>query len=554
MKKLLSRWFAAFGMVVCLAAVPRGALAQMLGGDAPPPASKPAPKPNEPVTHAASGASDENMRLGGTEPTLPANPLEISENVKKQIGSDAERDVEDGRTAETHRLIIPPYYSERSGDYSFRTLFPVWAERKKPNDRASLFGLLYYNRRSTHNDADVLFPLFWRLRDDKSYTTALGPFLHHEAPGENDNWLAPLFFTGSRQGGGYLHIPPLLTFTHYNEKGGFNLIALYYCSWTGGPACSTSTAEDVDYGLPPLFFAGKNERSRYELFPPLLHYFHYNEVDDTSINVWGPLVWKHQRETDSFDVLPLFWHTWGKNEEHITAFPFFHYGYEGTKMLLVTPLFLNARSENGDSTFVTWGYARYRGRTSLDMITPLYWHFSDPDVGLDRTLLFPFFYSSTSPRGHDTMLFPFFLHEKREGLSETTWVTPFVQHSHDASGWMTNIYPLFYIGRSFESTHTVIAPIFWDFASPGSRTTVGFPLYWRFADRSSVSELVGNTYYHERKIGSSLDWEIHIFPAFSYGETPDGHWWNVLYGLAGYTRRGSFTSMRAMWIPITLSE
>ena len=68
-----------------------------------------------------------------------------------------------------------------------------------------------------------------------------------------------------------------------------------------------------------------------------------------------------------------------------------------------------------------------------------------------------------------------------------------------------------------------------------------------------VSQLVGNVYYHETKLSTGLDWEIHVFPFFSYGETPDGHWWNVLFGLAGYTRRGELSKMRTLWIPITLS-
>jgi hypothetical protein len=382
----------------------------------------------------------------------------------------------------------------------------------------------------------------------------VGPFVHREAPGEHDNWLAPLVFSGSRPKGGYFHIPPLLTFTSHDEKGGFNLIGPYYCSWKGGSSCSPKRADDIDYGVPPFFFAGKGELSRYELVPPLLHYYRYSELDDSSTNIWGPLVWRHTKESDSFNVLPLFWHSWGKNEDHLTVFPFFHYGYKGTSNLFINPLFLTARGENGESTFATWGYARYRGRTSLDMVTPLFWHWEDPDVGLSNTLLLPFYYRSTSPRNNDFALFPFYMHFKRFGLSETTWVTPFVQHTHDVQGWVTNIHPLVYLGRTYETTHTIIAPFFWDFASPHSRTTVGFPVYWRFADDTSVSLLAGNTYYRERRLSSGTDWEVHIFPAFSYGETPDGHWWNVLFGLAGYTRRGPMTQARALWIPITLSD
>ena len=83
---------------------------------------------------------------------------------------------------------------------------------------------------------------------------------------------------------------------------------------------------------------------------------------------------------------------------------------------------------------------------------------------------------------------------------------------------------------------------------------MGFPLFWRFDDGTAVTQLLGNTYYHERKLKQGLDWEFHFFPAFSYGETPDGHWWKVLYGLAGYTRKGTMTKMYAGWIPFTLSE
>ena len=90
-------------------------------------------------------------------------------------------------------------------------------------------------------------------------------------------------------------------------------------------------------------------------------------------------------------------------------------------------------------------------------------------------------------------------------------------------------------------------------ASDPPRSTVAFPVYWRFDDQNSVSQLLLNTYYHERKLRTGLDWEFHFFPAFSYGETPDGHWWKVLYGLAGYTRRGELSKFYAAWIPFVLS-
>jgi hypothetical protein len=558
----LLRWLLAG--VVALAALSTAGVARAQGfggpgmgpgmGPTPSPKKPPPPKPNEPQTHAASGASDDTMRLGGTEPSLPQNPLEIPPDVRKEIGTDADRERETGRGPRKYRLVIPPYYSEKSGSFSFKTIFPIWVERKQPNDRASLFGGLYYNRRSTKYDADVLFPIFWNLRDEKDHTTIVGPVVHREAPGAHDNWLTPIFFEGSRPKGGYLHIPPLLTFTSHDDQGGFNIIGLYYCFWKGAPSCSPSRAESADYGVPPFFFAGRSELSRYEFVPPLLHYYHYGELSDSSVNIWGPLMWTHSKDSDAFNILPLMFHNWGKNEDHFTLLPLFHYGYSGTSNLLVTPLFLSARGDAGESTFATWGYARYRGRTTFDLITPLYWRYTDPDIGLSRTMITPFVYLAKSPRGYDTGILPFWYRKSRPGLSETTWVTPFFMTSHDITGWETNILPILFLGRTYESTHTVVAPFFWDFASPHSRTTIGFPLYWRFADDDAVSQLALNTYYHERRVGSGLDWEFHFFPAFSYGETPDGHWWNVLFGLAGYTRKGPMAKVRAFWIPITLSD
>jgi hypothetical protein len=252
-------------------------------------------------------------------------------------------------------------------------------------------------------------------------------------------------------------------------------------------------------------------------------------------------------------VFPLYYSIKGKEERHTTFFPLFHYGYDRNSWLFANPLFLVGKGHKGESTFVTWGYARYRGRTSLDMITPLYWRFQDPDIDLDQHIFFPFVFSRKSPRENSLALFPFYGHFERYGLSETTFITPFFQHTHDVRGWDTNIHPILYLGRDGTSTHTVVAPIFWDFADPKSRSTVVFPAFWRFANDKDVSQLVGNVYYHEVRRSTGSDWEVHIFPALSYGATPDGHWWNILYGLAGYTRRGSLVKVRALWIPITLS-
>lgn len=525
---------------------------------------KDAPPPGTPEMHAASGA-DDSLAPPGSEPSLPEEPLKLTQPTFDKVGSDAEPDTEEtGRGPRTTYKFYGPYYQENSGKYQFRLAFPVWAERKMPSrtkplelDRASLFGALYYNRRSAERADDILFPLVWNLRDKitDTRTTIVGPFVNRTAPGEHDNWLAPLYFTGSRKHGGYAIIPPLLTYTNHDDQGGLNVIGPMFCSWKGGSHCDARTAQNLDFGIAPLYFYGQNLKTKYEIVPPLLHYYRYNDRDLSWTNMWGPYFRRHTQQRDMFHLFPLYYSLWGKDERHTTVLPFFHYGHKGDSWLFASPLFLAARGEKGESTFATWLYARYRGRTELDMVTPLYWSYRDPDIGLSRKILFPFLYSSTSPRESNQAFFPFWGHFERYGVSETTFITPFFQHTTDLRGWQTNIHPFMYVGRNALETHFVVAPFFWDFAGPKSRSTVAFPVFWRFSDEKEVTQLVGNVYYHEKKLKSGgLDWEVHIFPAFSYGETPNGHWWNVLYGLAGYTRQGTATTIRTLWIPTKISE
>ncbi len=550
-----------------------GGMMPMGGGMGPPPSSS-GKKPkkeekkrneDEPELHAAPGAGDEELG-SGSEPALPADPLAVPEHINDRIGTDTPLDEqEQGRAGDTDRRFYGLYYAEKSGKYGFRsTLPPLWMQRTQPSrtkpevvDQGDLYGLLYFRRRSAERADDILFPLVFNLRDKlkDSRTTVVGPFVDRKSPTEWDRWAAPLYFQGGRPDGGYTLIPPLLYYRGQSKTSGTQVLGPAFCFWKGGTRCDTRTATDIDLGVAPLYFYGQNRERAYELIPPLLHYYGYNDRDLSWLNVWGPYYREHSQKRDLLHVMPFYWSLTKPNgARHTTVFPLFHYGHEERSWLLVNPLFLMQRGNEGESTFVTWGYARYRGRTELDMITPLFWHYRDPDARVDEKLLFPFYYQKQSPRESTLALFPFYAHKERFAVSETTFITPFFEHSHDLTGWSTNIHPILYLGRSNKASHTVIAPVFYDFVGAESRATVAFPFYWRFSDLTSTTQLVGNVYYKERKVHGGLSWEFHLFPLFSYGETPRGHWWNVLYGLAGYTREGGDTTARTLWIPIPLSR
>jgi hypothetical protein len=231
-------------------------IAPMGGGQQGAQAKPKAPPPGTPEMHAAGGG--DSLLPPGSEPSLPKNPLKIGKKLKLRLGTSTQLDeLPQGQTGEPKREFYGLYYSEQNGGYRFRVAFPVWAERTQPSltkpkilDRASLYGGLYYNRRSAERADDVLFPLFWNMRDltDGSRTTVVGPWVNRVAPGERDNWLAPLYFTGKRKHGGYTFIPPLFTYTRTNAdgQGGFNLVGPMFCSWKGGRHCDP-------YGLRPGF-------------------------------------------------------------------------------------------------------------------------------------------------------------------------------------------------------------------------------------------------------------------------------------------------------------
>jgi hypothetical protein len=428
-------------------------------------------------------------------------------------------------------------------------------------DTEGLYGLLYYRRRSLTLDADVVFPAFWRLRSGANHVLVAGPIVHREAPQENDNWLAPLVFEGARADGGYFHSPLLLTTTNWSTDHAFTLV---------GPYFRSRVDTTVTSGVVPFFFHGDNghsdgTRNSYTLVPPLFYYHAEDEFAERSITVAGPIVRESTPKREIFDVGPLFFHIKGKpdtggvDEEHTTLMPFFHYGHSPDQSLFILPGYYRRVSQASDTLLsLIYSHAETRhGSTSLTAvgpILPLYWNYRDRDLGINAWAAFPFLYSSSSPVGHD-WLTPLVGHFERVNESHSWWVFPTLTVATDTHGVEVDLHPLVYIGRTDDRSHTVVAPIVWDFASPKSRTTIGFPLFWRFSDAEddSVTQVAANTLYTQKRVAGGIDWEFHLLPVFSYGQDPTGYFWNVLFGLAGYSRHGSSEQVRAMWIPFDVN-
>lgn len=539
------------------------------------------PTRNKPVGPHRGGDDDDQQgpspsaRPGG-EPTVqtPQDPLALPDAIKEKIGSDHDGTPPPPESASgkgTERSYLP-WYEERRGDYRLRLIPPLYLEHTRGldpetgratenTDRESLAALVFYQRRSPKMDADVLFPAIWRVRDRQNHVFVLGPLAHREAPDEHDNWLAPLVFQGKRKDGGYFHSPLLLTSTHWGEKGAFAIAGPYFRDRTG---------RDVDWGVAPFVFHGDNgdqdgARKTYTLIPPALYFRRDRELDESTMTVVGPVISESNPKRSIFDVAPLLFtirgkpETGGVKESHTTLFPLFHYGTSPEKNLLVVPGYLRRVTRTSD-TLITPFYSRATTRNEATKLTivgpvlPIYYRNTDIDVGYSALGVFPFYYGSSSPKG-TSFLIPLFGRFESYNVSRTYWVFPNITYTRDVTGWETDIHPLVYLGRDKTSSHTVLAPFFWDFASTQSRTTIGFPLYWRFANTvdGTVTQVAANTLYRERRVSGGTDWQFHLLPLFSYGQSPSGYWWNFLFGFAGYDRDGATSKIKALWIPIQLS-
>jgi hypothetical protein len=195
---------------------------------------------------------------------------------------------------------------------------------------------------------------------------------------------------------------------------------------------------------------------------------------------------------------------------------------------------------------------------------------------------------------------------------QSWWLAPTFDWGWDETSWHFNLHPLFYLSRAADSRHLALVPLYFDFHNKKEQThrfalaplywdfksfkeqkrsrvafpfyfhfengqkqrfhTIGFPLYWDFDFRDrearytitfpfhSRSRLgdrerhfVLNTMY-EKRSDKNRTWQLHVFPLFARGGSHQSKWWNVLYGLAGYERRGVNRRLTLFWLPFNLSK
>lgn len=458
------------------------------------------------------------------------------------------------RGPERNTFVLPPLYTHRQGkDWGFGLL---------PLISTGNFGGHYHT---------VIPPLLtWFDGNDKTHRWIVGPYYDVQTASARWRGLAPLVWSKSDEAGSFTVVPPL--FWRFTESDPFEATTV----------------------VPPFYYTRRKDESKWGLVP-LLFRKDSPEIHATTI----PLaLFHHARGPNEFRLItPLLAYLNDKREGSLLITPLYQRGRGDKNFDAVAPLFIR-----------TWDL---RDNSRGLYLPPIYYHWEDP---ANRTnVVFPFFGRQERDGISDGWLTPLVGHHQNfEQHTSTWWVAPTFHYGESPSGYQFNIHPLFYLQREKERRHTLLAPLFFDFQNDRERTrrmaitplywdfvngkeskhnrvifpfywgfdngkrqrhhTVGFPFYWDldFRDRqerytvafpayarSKVGERTRhfalNTMY-EHSSDKEGRWQFHFFPLFARGGSKNDRWWNVLYGLAGYDRRGTHRRVQVLWLPFELKD
>lgn len=505
---------------------------------------------------------------------------------------------------ETTTTALFPFYFDRRSPTGFERFIPPYYYRRGPKLNADVALGLVWSLRGPDQNTFVL-PPFYTHRKGKDWGLGIAPLFFTGLFGGHDHTVIPPLLTWVDGDAKKRRLIVGAYFDFEDERK----------KWTGVFPFYWHKVDDVDRFtlVPPVFFrfADDDPIKFTTVVPP---FYHKRRADLTA---WGlvPVVFRKETPALRSTTIPLtlFHYATGPDEFRLVT-PLLSY-LESKKdgRTWITPLYQRRRGDrNFDAVaplyFHTWDN---RDASWGLVVPPIYWQWDDP---ANHTLvLMPFFGRWYREGISRSWVFPLVgRYRSLERDEQTWWVAPTFHLAWTEESWQFNVHPLFYLKDSPERFHLAIAPIYfdfrnyeektkrlvafplywdfdnyakqkhslvlfplyWDFANERKKTrrVVGFPLYWDFKDERKKKETtialplyyrLGrgdrvrhfslNTFYETKKDPAGKHWQFHFFPLTSFGGGDDESWWSVLYGLAGYERRGSHRRIKALWIPFNLN-
>ena len=451
----------------------------------------------------------ENIQAEEIEKT---NIEEEKEKETTPIGLEGDEleEVEKDYIPQIKRLIIPPFYREKTEKYELKLLFPFYVQRKtEKNGGEKNLGILpfYWRHRSKELKTDVIFPFYSRMHgQDYKTDIFIQTYINRFDKGYNFGF-APLVFGGknTEKQSSYQVVPPLFwRFVKRDES--FTLAGIFY---------NRTKGDDYHLGLPPLFFAGKEKSKSYlTVLPPIFWRF-TDEIEYSTKTVIPPFFFNTRENGWSFGAMPILYLARDKEWDRTLILPFY-YGSRwqkkdkqgetvGEGYSHVLPLLLSyyrhapGLSQGGAAIFYQW---YWNEGDYLKMITPLAWLWGNDRRYDSSFLLAPFVYRRKSPIRNDFMIsliyWNFHEYHKERTLAIAplfvhnwslydkrwrTWVFPTFDFGRkNREEFHARLHPLFYLGKAKEKSHLVVSPIYWQFRDKEDDDLVVFPIYWRFRD------------------------------------------------------------------------
>jgi hypothetical protein len=507
-----------------------------------------------------------------------------------------------GRRAERgHGVLFPLFWHFRDRRGSATVAAPFFfrfAERTKVT--AGVPPLLYFYGRDRDDRYHVQFPLFWRFSNGATgnQTTVVPPVYVRTGPSGFSTGLFPLLFVANWSDRGHFVLFPLFWRFRDQKADRTSTVFLNYLYRRHG--------DEVTHALFPLIHfrsgakpAGKPETS-FTLFPLV----HYRRTSDTRIFVSPlavaartphtkvgfipPYFWYQSRQVAASGVPPLYFDiTKLQGTERTRLYgPWVSVDTPTSRARVLFPLFgrYSDEKERGTWVFPSFFHRRLHGGPdagyALDTLMPLFWYSRSPK---HSTAMVGPWYRRKRPEGYATGLVPlyFYAHSgerrflatplffRRENFKEGTsrlFAAFLFYRSTRPEGHTTVLFPFLWAGRTKQRSHTVVFPVAWLFRDGDNNKSTNLvgPLYWAHEGSQRTRGLMPLLWYSrddENRTASHaflpLFYEKHgptqmtlLTLPFGFRKQPDRSWW---YALNVY-RRDSVQSSFTMVVPLWFSH
>lgn len=419
-----------------------------------------------------------------------------------------------GRRGDRRHAYLAPlffHFEDRRSAFSFVPF--LYLHRRDPRGSFTNVALAYFQGEDQRRRYHIAFPLVWHHVDKATNTSTwvVPPVYHRSSPRGSTTALVPLVFAGRDGPRRHLVVFPLYWRFRDDDADRTTTVFANYLHRTHG-------GETTD-ALFPLFHyrrgakPGGGDEASLTLFPLL----HFRRTDKLRLFASPVAVAYATPERRAGFVLLYFWYR-GRDLEAATVPPFFldltnHRTRERTRILgpyiavdsprgstrAVFPLFARYRQPGETGTWVLPTFFRRRTDAGyqVDTLFPLFWWSRSP---VHRTVQLGPYFRRTAPDGDAHGLIPAFVH--LDNAKRNLWITPLFVHRRDKeSGDRRTFAWLYYGSRTADAATDVAFPVWWSGRRGPRSHRVLFPIFWRFEDRKedSVLTIAGPLVYRRSK-------------------------------------------------------